>query len=70
MNNYDALDAVTKWIKESSHEEFMKNFNTLEGQYSGITIGEYLDNHGTLDYITHIQFLYNPNNHQLVYFKE
>lgn len=31
---------------------------------------EYCSTHSILDYTTHIQFLYNPNNHQLVYFKE
>jgi hypothetical protein len=43
MKNYDTLDAVTKWIRESTAEDFIKNFNKLEGQYTGITIGEYLD---------------------------
>lgn len=49
MKKYEALKAVTQWIRESSSEDFMKNFNTLEGQYSGITIGEYLDHYGILD---------------------
>ncbi|TCB37519.1 hypothetical protein E0H82_02635 [Acinetobacter sp. ANC 4910] len=49
MNNYTALDAVTKWIKESSAEDFIRNFNKLETEYGGITIGEYLEEYGILE---------------------
>lgn len=49
MNNYTALDAVTKWINESSSEDFMKNFNKLDAEYGGITIGEYLEEYGILE---------------------
>ena len=31
---------------------------------------EYCSTQSMIDYTTHIQFLYNPNNHQLVYFEE
>ena len=47
MKNNVALEAVTKWIEESTEEDFIKNFNKLEDQYTGITIGEYLDEYGS-----------------------
>ena len=34
---------MNRWIETSSSADFLKNFNKLEGQYSGITIGEYLE---------------------------
>ncbi len=40
MSKYEALAAVNRWIETSSSADFLKNFNKLEGQYSGITIGE------------------------------
>lgn len=43
MNKYDALDNTMEWIKNSSSEDFMRGFNTLEGEYCGITIGEYIE---------------------------
>lgn len=44
MNNkYTALNNTTDWIINSSSEEFMSTFNMLDGNYSGITIGEFID---------------------------
>lgn len=42
-NKYDSLEKITNWIKNSSSEEFMSKFNKLGDNYSGITIGEFID---------------------------
>lgn len=44
MGKYESLQKVTDWIKNSSSEEFMGTFNKLnEKEYSGPTIGDFLD---------------------------
>lgn len=45
----NSLNAVTKWIENSSSEEFLLNFNKLGNNYSGITLGEYLDEYGVIE---------------------
>ena len=49
LNKYDALDNTMEWIKNSSSEDFMRGFNTLEGEYCGITIGEYIESLSAID---------------------
>ena len=44
MNSkYNALKNTTDWIINSSSEEFMSTFKNLNDNYSGITIGEFID---------------------------
>ncbi|POY42010.1 hypothetical protein [Avibacterium endocarditidis] len=44
MNDkYNALQNTTDWIVNSSSEEFMSTFKTLNDNYSGMTIGEFID---------------------------
>jgi hypothetical protein len=42
-SKYAALNNVTRWIQESSFEDFLEKFNKIEGKFTGITIGEYLE---------------------------
>ena len=42
-DKYDSLNKITDWIKNSSSDEFMSTFNELGDNYSGITIGEFID---------------------------
>ena len=42
-DKYEALQNTTNWIVNSSPEEFLSTFNQLEGDYDGITLGEYID---------------------------
>lgn len=42
-NKYDALKNTTNWIINSSSEEFISTFKMLDGNYSGITVGEFID---------------------------
>ena len=42
-DKYDSLNKITNWIKNSSSDEFMSTFNELGDNYSGITIGEFID---------------------------
>ena len=43
VDKYEALQNTTNWIVNSSPEEFLSTFNQLEGDYDGITLGEYID---------------------------
>lgn len=43
MDKYESLKRITDWIKNSSSEEFMEKFNQLDRNYSGMTIGDFLD---------------------------
>lgn len=43
MDRYEGLQKVTDWIKNSSSEEFMGTFNKLNDNYSGPTLGDFLD---------------------------
>lgn len=45
----NSLNAVTKWIENSSSEEFLLNFNKLGNKCSGVTLGEYLDEYGVIE---------------------
>lgn len=40
---YDSLKRITDWINNSSSDEFMSKFNKLGDNYSGITVGEFID---------------------------
>ena len=42
-NKYDSLKRVTNWIKDSSSDEFMSTFTKLDDNYSGVTIGDFID---------------------------
>ena len=42
MDKYEAMRNTTKWIEECTIEEFLESFNSLEGDYSGQTIGEFV----------------------------
>lgn len=39
---YEGMKAITDWIKNCPSEEFMKTFNELGNNYSGLTIGDFL----------------------------
>ena len=43
MDKYESLKRITDWIKNSSSEEFMEKFNQLDGNYSGMSVGDFLD---------------------------
>ncbi|MDO9831141.1 hypothetical protein Q7381_04185 [Glaesserella parasuis] len=47
MNNkkYQALQNTTDWIINSSSDEFLSTFNMLNDEYSGLTIGEFIDSY-------------------------
>lgn len=40
---YDSLKRITDWINNSSSDEFMSKFYKLGDNYSGITVGEFID---------------------------
>ncbi|RDE66758.1 hypothetical protein DPV96_06920 [Aggregatibacter segnis] len=43
MDKYTELRNVTDWIENSSSEEFMSTFNSLGNDYSGVTLGDFVD---------------------------
>lgn len=43
MDKYEGLQKITDWIKNSSSEEFMETFNKLDKEYSGMTLGDFID---------------------------
>lgn len=40
VDKYTALENTLNWIENSSAEEFMAGFNSLTGDYGGVTIAE------------------------------
>lgn len=47
MDKYESLKNVTNWIENSSSEEFMSTFNSLNNNYSNnsITLGDFIDHY-------------------------
>lgn len=43
VDKYTALKNTLDWIENSSPEEFAEGFNSLTGDYNGVTIGEIIE---------------------------
>ena len=43
VDKYTALKNTLDWIENSSPEEFAAGFNSLTGDYNGVTIGEIIE---------------------------